>query len=206
MNVLGRLLMELREAVQAETRETLCFVEPLAIPDFLLGGEPIGVVATRVAEIAREQTLADAQEPRGDVDGPAVVQQSLFDKPVAKESPTPANAGVNERSVRVADLKPYSRYKESGSSWLGRVPQHWDVLPLAGLARLKSVKNQSERQLLSVYLQRGVVRFSDVSEKRTNATSEDLSKYEAVDLGDFVLNNQQAWRGSVGVSSYSWNR
>jgi type I restriction enzyme, S subunit len=103
----------------------------------------------------------------------------------------------------IADLKPYPEYKESGLPWLGQVPGHWDVSPLAGLARLKSVVNQSERQLLSVYLQRGVVRFADVAEKRTNATSEDLSKYQAVDPGDFVLNNQQAWRGSVGVSNYS---
>ena len=42
-----------------------------------------------------------------------------------------------------------------------------------------------------------------MDEKRTNPTSEDLSNYQAVDPGDFVLNNQQAWRGSVGVSSYS---
>jgi len=103
----------------------------------------------------------------------------------------------------IADLKPYPEYKESGLPWLGQVPGHWDVPPLAGLAWMKSVVNQSERQLLSVYLQRGVVRFADVDEKRTNATSKDLSNYQAVDPGDFVLNNQQAWRGSVGVSEYS---
>ncbi|WP_395789993.1 hypothetical protein [Aquimonas sp.] len=103
----------------------------------------------------------------------------------------------------IADLKPYADYKASGLPWLGQVPGHWDALPLAGLARLKSVVNQSERQLLSVYLQRGVVKFSDVAEKRTNATSEDVSKYQAVDPGDLVLNNQQAWRGSVGVSDHS---
>ncbi len=103
----------------------------------------------------------------------------------------------------IEGLKPYGEYKESGLPWLGQVPGHWEVSPLARLARVKSVVNQSERQLLSVYLQRGVVRFADVDEKRTNATSEDLSNYQAVDPGDFVLNNQQAWRGSVGVSDYS---
>jgi len=103
----------------------------------------------------------------------------------------------------IADLKPYADYKDSGLPWLGQVPRHWDVSQLAKLARVKSVVNQSNRQLLSVYLQRGVVRFSDVADKRTNTTSEDLSKYQAVDPGDFVLNNQQAWRGSVGVSDFS---
>ena len=103
----------------------------------------------------------------------------------------------------IEELKPYAEYKESGLSWLGQVPGHWVVSPLARLARLKSVINQSDRQLLSVYLRRGVVRFCDVAEKRTNTTSEDLGKYQAVDPGDFVLNNQQAWRGSVGVSDFS---
>ena len=27
----------------------------------------------------------------------------------------------------IADLKPYSEYKESGLSLLGQVPGHWDV-------------------------------------------------------------------------------
>ena len=39
-------------------------------------------------------------------------------------------------------------------------------------------------------------------EKRANPTSHDISLYQAVDPGDFVLNNQQAWRGSVGVSNF----
>lgn len=103
----------------------------------------------------------------------------------------------------IENLKPYPEYKDSRLPWLVEVPAHWGVSPLGGLARLKSIVNQPERQLLSVYLQRGVVRFSDVDEKRTNATSEDLSKYQSVDPGDFVLNNQQAWRGSVGVSDYT---
>jgi len=100
-------------------------------------------------------------------------------------------------------LKPYPQYKASGVEWLGEVPEDWDVVPLCSFASPKSIPNQEDRELLSVYLNRGVIKFSDVKEKRTNVTSEDLSKYQAVDPGDFVLNNQQAWRGSVGVSEYS---
>ena len=47
-----------------------------------------------------------------------------------------------------------------------------------------------------------MIRFADDENKRTNPTSKDLSKYQLVVPGDFVLNNQQAWRGSVGVSEY----
>ena len=103
----------------------------------------------------------------------------------------------------IAGLKPYSSYQDAGLSSFGSVPTQWNVMPIARVAALKSIANQPERQLLSVYLQRGVVRFADVEEKRTNVTSQDLSRYQVVDPGDFVLNNQQAWRGSVGVSPFA---
>lgn len=43
-NVLGRLLMELREEVKRPGAESLRRVEPIPIPDFLLYSEPIGVI------------------------------------------------------------------------------------------------------------------------------------------------------------------
>lgn len=99
-------------------------------------------------------------------------------------------------------IQPYERYKDSGVEWLGEIPEHWEVLPLFALTKLKSITNNNDLELLSVYLDKGVIRFSDVTAKRTNVTSLDLSKYQLVEPGDFVLNNQQAWRGSVGVSTY----
>jgi len=99
-------------------------------------------------------------------------------------------------------LAPNVRLKPSGVEWLGDVPEHWEVRPLCAIARPRKQTNQPHRELLSVYLGRGVIPFSAVEEKRTNPTSEDLSKYQVVEPGDFVLNNQQAWRGSVGVSRH----
>jgi len=46
-NVLGRLLMELREALRGPDRDQLCRVEPPSIPQFLLFNEPIGAVEAR---------------------------------------------------------------------------------------------------------------------------------------------------------------
>ena len=100
-------------------------------------------------------------------------------------------------------LKPYPKMKDSGAAVLGTVPEHWEVLPLCAVATPKSITGRQHLELLSVYLDHGVIPFSDVDEKRTNVTSHDLSKYQEVKPGDFVLNNQQAWRGSVGVSNRS---
>jgi len=99
-------------------------------------------------------------------------------------------------------LDPNVRLKPSGVDSLGDVPVHWEVLPICAIARPRKQTNLPSRDLLSVYLGRGVIPFSSVEEKRTNPTSEDLSKYQGVEPGDFVLNNQQAWRGSVGVSKH----
>lgn len=99
-------------------------------------------------------------------------------------------------------LKKYDAYKDSGLPSFGHVPKHWEIIPLCSITTLKSITNVVNEELLSVYLDKGVIRFDDVTEKRTNVTSLDLSKYQLVEEGDFVLNNQQAWRGSVGVSIY----
>ena len=93
--------------------------------------------------------------------------------------------------------------KYSGVKWLGDIPQRWYTVPLYAIAQVKSINNCIELPLMSVYLDAGVVPFVEREEKRTNATSKDLTNYQRVDPGDFVLNNQQAWRGSVGVSFHS---
>ncbi|MGX1112791.1 type I restriction enzyme S subunit [Pseudoalteromonas sp. MBR-15] len=102
----------------------------------------------------------------------------------------------------LALMPKYEAYKNSGVEWLGAIPVHWNSFPLCAKSKLKSISNKENEELLSVYLDKGVIKFDDVDAKRTNATSSDLTKYQLVEPGDFVLNNQQAWRGSVGVSDY----
>ena len=97
-------------------------------------------------------------------------------------------------------MKKYESYTICPSLWNKEFPSHWCVLPMYAVAKEKSICNCVDLPLLSVYLDVGVVPFSAKEEKRTNVTSKDLSKYQRVDFGDFVLNNQQAWRGSVGIS------
>ena len=90
----------------------------------------------------------------------------------------------------------------SGIPWLGDVPEGWEVTRIGYLATRKQPKYAPEEELLSVFLDRGVIRFADGGSKRANVASGDFTKYQLVEPGDFVLNNQQAWRGSVGVSIY----
>lgn len=99
-------------------------------------------------------------------------------------------------------MKPYAKHKSTGLKWLPEVPAHWKMLALGRMCSLVSTTGHEQEPLLSVYLNLGVVPFDCIKEKRTNVTSENLNNYQLVDPGDFVMNNQQAWRGSVGVSQY----
>lgn len=99
------------------------------------------------------------------------------------------------------DLKPYPEYRDTEVRWLGCVPHNWGQHSLWTISRLRNELNPGNVSLLSVFLDRGVIPYGEGG-GQVHAPSQDLSKYQVVHPGDFVLNNQQAWRGSVGVSRY----
>lgn len=109
-------------------------------------------------------------------------------------------AVINEAVTK--GLDPNVPMKDSGVEWIGEIPAEWSLVPLCSIAKVISITNKGDEELLSVYLDEGVIPFLQKKEKRTNPTSKDLSKYQYVSYGNLVLNNQQAWRGSVGVSKF----
>ena len=92
--------------------------------------------------------------------------------------------------------------KDSGLDWLRDVPAAWRFAALKRLYSQISETGCETEDLLSVYLHYGVIRYRDSDGTQVHKPSKKLDKYQMVTPGNFVLNNQQAWRGSVGVSSY----
>lgn len=90
----------------------------------------------------------------------------------------------------------------SGTKSFGFIPATWKVTRLKSILALAGERNSGDRELLSVYLDKGVIAYSESTGLQVHKPSEDLSNYQNVEIGDFVLNNQQAWRGSVGVSRH----
>ncbi|HSC20101.1 MAG TPA: NADAR family protein [Solirubrobacterales bacterium] len=76
MNVLGRLLMELREVAKIE-RRTVLRVEPADIPDFLLDGRSIETVTAPGHDVEASRKLA-RYSTRSGAGRSAAVQASLF--------------------------------------------------------------------------------------------------------------------------------
>ncbi|MFN3687402.1 restriction endonuclease subunit S [Salinarimonas sp.] len=75
----------------------------------------------------------------------------------------------------------------------------WRSYPFWRVATAKSISGMPDVGLLSVYLDRGVIPYSEGG-GLVHKPAESLDKYQLVEPGDLVMNNQQAWRGSLGVS------
>jgi len=101
----------------------------------------------------------------------------------------------------IADLKPYAKYKESGSKWLGAIPTTWGVQNLRTLIRRQNERNRSDLPLLSVAREKGVfVRSLTDAEENHNVIPEDLSNYKVAKDGNLVINKMKAWQGSMGIA------
>jgi len=101
-------------------------------------------------------------------------------------------------------LKPYPKYKDSGVPWLGKIPEHWEVLPGRTLFREINDRDHPNEELLSVTISRGVVRQADLlsDSSKKDSSNEDKSAYKLVEPGDIAYNKMRAWQGAVGVSAY----
>lgn len=81
------------------------------------------------------------------------------------------------------------------------VPSDWVNKPFWAVARETRRTGGADLELLSVFLQHGVIKYGEGG-GQVHKPSLDLSSYQEVRPGNLVLNNQQAWRGSLGVSAY----
>lgn len=130
MNVLGRLLMELREELKNDKSGALLRVEPLRIPNLLLINRSIGVIGAQSTE--GRETLVVHTPPRkpSSTVNPKAVQVSFLDNPRIP------NQNTHESATRPGVL-PYDRYKEFAGTPIDTLPAHWRVLRLRNLVELR---------------------------------------------------------------------
>lgn len=102
----------------------------------------------------------------------------------------------------IADLKPYPEYKDSRLPWIGRVPEHWDVLPNRALFSEINDRGHESEELLSVTITKGIIRqkalLTDSIKK--DSSRQDKSAYKLVQPDDIAYNKMRAWQGALGVS------
>ena len=96
-------------------------------------------------------------------------------------------------------MKKYDTYKDSGVQWLGKIPEHWEIVRNKWIFQEEDEKNRDlSFQLLSFSRNKGIIPFSENSDKAPSAT--DLSKYKVIHKGQLLENRMQAWSGMFGCS------
>src|ERR1039457_1195181 len=98
----------------------------------------------------------------------------------------------------IADLKPYSEYKESGLAWLGQTPSHWEQRRMKFLFSERVQKGFPREPLLAATQSKGVVRKEDY-ETRTVTAMKDLHLLKLVEMGDFVI-SLRSFEGGIEVA------
>ena len=106
-------------------------------------------------------------------------------------------------NVVTKGVNPDVPMKDSGISWIGKIPSHWEISTLRKFLTLFSEKGHGDKQLLSVTRELGViVRNTEDKEENHNYIPDDLNGYKLVKQGQFVVNKMKSWQGSYGVSNY----
>ena len=96
-------------------------------------------------------------------------------------------------------LKPYPAYRDSGSPWLGEVPEHWEVRRNGRLFIQRNETEYADLPILEVSLRTGVrVRQFDKGDRKQKMT--DRSQYKRAAQGDIAYNMMRMWQGAVGVA------
>lgn len=184
MNVLGRLLMELREELRSGAFDQREFIQPLKVVDFCLYGQwiaPIAVGSSGSVNVKKSVSMESLSLP---------MEQGVVEPVVSTPS-------------LVAGLKPYVEYKETGIAWIKRIPAHWQILRIKLLLQEQDKRSKTgKEQLLKVSQYTGVTKRNSIEEE-PDTRAKSLVGYKQVALNDLVINIMLAWNGSLGISKYA---
>ena len=99
-------------------------------------------------------------------------------------------------------INPNVPMKDSGISWIGQIPEHWEVCRMKKVFSLSKEKTESEDgTLLSLSQYTGILPKSETG-KTGMFEAESTIGYNVVHKGQFVMNIMLAWNGSYAVSDY----
>ena len=88
-------------------------------------------------------------------------------------------------SMTMTGLKPFPAYKDSGTSWLGDVPEHWDIAPGKACFSVKKVSNKGMKERTVLSLSYGTIRVRQ-EEELHGLVPESFETYQIVEPGDII--------------------
>lgn len=206
MNILGRLLMELREKLKTEQINDLLKVPVPDIENFFLYGVPIEPVFS-----VEYHSLANCKGKTIDKNIKAIpqaIQISMLDQ-IANSTQTATCERFGETQPIASQQAPtnmrntsvYHQYKESKVSRIGHIPSHWQENRAKYYFREIDERSKTgTEEMLSVSHVTGVTPRSQ--KKVTMFQAESNVGHKVCHPGDLVINTMWAWMAAMGVSKH----
>lgn len=96
-------------------------------------------------------------------------------------------------------MQRYSAYKDSGISWVGEIPAHWQVLKGKWLFKKMQRPVRDEDDVVTAFRD-GTVTLR--SNRRTEGFTNSLKEigYQGIRKGDLIIHQMDAFAGAIGVS------
>jgi type I restriction enzyme S subunit len=103
----------------------------------------------------------------------------------------------------IDNLKPYPEYKQSGVTWLIRIPKHWDIVPSKSLFRHRKDKAHADDQMLTASQSHGIISrdaFMAIEGRRVMQVVVGKVILKHVEPNDFVM-SMRSFQGGL-----EWSR
>lgn len=96
-------------------------------------------------------------------------------------------------------LNPAAPLRDSGLSWLGKIPRHWPTKRSAFLFRERDERGFPDLPLLEVSINEGVI-LRQFSDDKIEGVASDFNTYKVARKGDLAFNKMRMWQGAVGIA------
>jgi len=196
-NVLGRLLMELRDEIKIYGIDYFSILRPPPINSFYLLGNPIAPISLK--NISMEHKIPDKKikvQKKNNYKQTSLLENSfLIQNTQELKKEIIIKTTENSTDIKIKDLDKY---------WFGTLPKDWQVFPNRALFFEIIDKNHPEEEMLSVTIKKGVIKQQDLLSDTSKKDSSNLDKtaYKLVQPRDIAYNKMRAWQGAIGVSNF----
>ena len=98
-------------------------------------------------------------------------------------------------------INPNVKMKDSGLEWIGKIPEHWELVSNRVLFDERNEPGNEDLPILSVSIHTAVSseEISDDENIRGKVRIEDKRSYKLVKVNDIAFNMMRAWQGGIGA-------
>ena len=162
---------------------------------YTISQEKIGNYEFAFPSLAEQQKIASFLDRKcAEIDEMIALQEKIVEELKAYKQSVITEAVTN-------GLNPDAPMKDSGTDWIGEIPRHWETIKFKALFQIKKIiAGELGYDVLSV-TQQGL-RVKDLS-KNEGQVAQDYSKYQLVDIDDFVMNHMDLLTGYIDCATIS---